>query len=280
MATLYSHTFGAEAWTGVNALPGTYYLSGLSPPGGTTHATVSSLTVMLHAPGFAGTYNMKCRIKNPEGAWGDYSYVNVTWDDETVQIITFTFANVEAKIDHIDRFEVFLARNSGPPYHGYTAHDETNTYFVVQGAWQAGEQLEAATLDAPADAVENYYLNSNLLAEFTWSHELDIGYHTVWFGPTGAMIEQTDRSRYSIISLKWYNGVTLEYDTEYQWKVVTNNGEDEVGSEIWTLNTIPFIPPLPGASGGGGGDPGGENNMVTLRRLVAVAANKFWYEDI
>jgi len=234
---------------------------------------------MLYKPTFGGTYNMRCAIKDPEGSWGDYSYEDVIWTgEEETQIITFTFSDVEAGTSY-NRFEVKLSAYDGPSWTSYTAHDDVNTYFVVEGEWVTLATLDPATLDAPADGVKNYYLNSDWLAEFTWNHELDIEYHTVWFGPTGAMVEQTDRSRYSIISLKWYNGTTLKYDTEYEWKVVTNDGGYEVESETWTLNTIEFTPPISGASGGAGGA-SGENNMVTLKRLVAAARDKIWYEDI
>jgi len=150
-----------------------------------------------------------------------------------------------------------------------------------------GESLAAAVLDAPADETTGYYLNSDYLAEFTWAHELINGFegetHTVWFGPIGEMVEQTDRSRYSIISNKWYCDTTLEYYTVYEWKVVTTYAGETVESGAFGLTTIVFYPPLPsGEVAGAGGELGGEggkNNMVTVKRLVAAANNTVFYED-
>ncbi len=142
--------------------------------------------------------------------------------------------------------------------------------------------LVPAVLDAPANGTTNHYLNSDWLANFTWTHELINGFggevHTVWFGPTGFMVPQTIRSRYSILTNLWRNGTTLEYNTEYQWKVVTVDRGDEVESETWTLTTIPFLPPFPGSGGEYGGQ-GGLNNMVTVKRLVVAAANAIFFED-
>lgn len=47
----------------------------------------------------------------------------------------------------------------------------------------------------------------------------------------------------------------------------------------------PFSPPLPSgvtldAEGNPTGDPTGENNVITLRRLIVAANNKIFYEDI
>lgn len=148
------------------------------------------------------------------------------------------------------------------------------------------ESLSPATLDTPADVTTDYYLNSDWLAEFTWTHDLENGFegetHTIWFGPTGEdMVEQTDRSRYSILSNLWYCGTTLEYNTEYQWKVITVDGEDEAESETFTFTTITFLPPYASGDDDGGefGGEGGKNLMRTVRRLLVAAANKIYYED-
>ncbi len=84
---------------------------------------------------------------------------------------------------------------------------------------------------------------------------------------------------------------TLNYDITYEWRVDATNVSGTTTGDTWNFGSIIFAPILPGASGGAGGggggggsgeesSPNGENNMITLRRLVAVAANKFWYEDI
>lgn len=57
---------------------------------------------------------------------------------------------------------------------------------------------------------------------------------------------------------------------------------------VWTFLKITiggpnFNPPEAGPPDGGGmsdGSPSGENNMITNKRVVAVANGKIWYENI
>lgn len=84
---------------------------------------------------------------------------------------------------------------------------------------------------------------------------------------------------------------TLDYEITYEWRIdATNTAGTTIGT-VWSFGSIVFDPPLAGASGGGGGggggggsgeesSPNGENNMITLRRLVAAANSKIWYEDV
>lgn len=84
---------------------------------------------------------------------------------------------------------------------------------------------------------------------------------------------------------------TLAYNITYEWRIDATNEAGTTTGDTWSFDTITFNTILPGASGGSGGggggggsgeesSPNGENNMITLRRLVAAAANKIWYEDI
>ena len=71
----------------------------------------------------------------------------------------------------------------------------------------------------------------------------------------------------------------LEYGTTYYWQVKgANVAADMTDSGIRSFTTVAFKPPA--VSTRANGTPTGENNMVTVRRLVAVAQNKFWYEDV
>lgn len=84
---------------------------------------------------------------------------------------------------------------------------------------------------------------------------------------------------------------TLDYGTTYGWRIDATNEAGTTTGDTWTFSTILFntiLPGSPGGSGGGGGgggtgeesSPTGENNMITLRRLVAAANSKIWYEDV
>lgn len=95
----------------------------------------------------------------------------------------------------------------------------------------------------------------------------------------------------------------LHYGATYYWQVQAGNtAADLADSEVWSFDTLGFLPPThstreklvygePGGPGDPGGDPGdpdvreyetipsGENNMLTTRRLIAAAKNKIFYED-
>lgn len=84
---------------------------------------------------------------------------------------------------------------------------------------------------------------------------------------------------------------TLDYGITYEWRIDSTNNFGTTTGDTWNFDTITFNTILPGDSGGAGGggggggageesSPTGENNMITLRRLVAAANSKIWYEDI
>jgi len=80
------------------------------------------------------------------------------------------------------------------------------------------------------------------------------------------------------------------YDTTYYWRVDAVNEFGVTQGDTWSFTTITFDPPLPlglsldsGSGNEGTGVTGtatGENNIITIKRLVAAAANTIWYEDI
>ncbi len=72
----------------------------------------------------------------------------------------------------------------------------------------------------------------------------------------------------------------LEYDTTYYWQVQAFASEagDLLDSDVWSFTTVAFFPPAPSFDSGLGYITG-RSNMVTIKRLVAAAANKIWYEE-
>jgi len=295
MATLYSHTFAD--YTGTDTLPGTFYLSGLAT-GGATHATVSSITVMFYKSN-NGEYNMRCRIKDSDGNWGDYSYEDVTWAGETTQIITFTFANVTAQVSS-NRFEVQVSKNTGPPRTTYTAHDDDDTYFIVTGTWEGilpGDPINPIPIHE-ATEITSYTLS--------WENGGNTNTFDVYFRPFGEFFEKvaSDIVGLSISIKEFLYGSHYNYGELYLWCVIAKNAQGVnhappsgfgagYGGTIWEFNARTFKPPLPigvtldysGDSDDEGfgepiGTPIGENAMLAVRRLVAAANDKIWYESI
>jgi hypothetical protein len=65
---------------------------------------------------------------------------------------------------------------------------------------------------------------------------------------------------------------SLDYDTEYQWRVDAVDGETTTG-DVWTFTTMVFDPPTPS-----GTPVNGLNGIATVKRLVVATDNKVFYE--
>lgn len=146
------------------------------------------------------------------------------------------------------------------------------------------------TLSSPSDGETGIYLNTDWLLQLEWDDEdaEDISLYTVWFyDPAVGWMEQTDRSRYSIVGYFMWLGYTLNYDTTYSWFVRKTIDGVDYDSPIWTFTTENFKPPVYSYRWKvpyGGGDPvivpSGENNQITVKRLIAAARNTIFYEDV
>ena len=96
--------------------------------------------------------------------------------------------------------------------------------------------------------------------------------YDVYFGPTGDLsLISFDQSGLSIEV-----PYTLEYNTEYSWRVDATNEFGTTTGDVWSFTTLVFAPPT--ISVDGSSNPTGLNNMVTLKRIVVAAANKIFYE--
>jgi len=73
----------------------------------------------------------------------------------------------------------------------------------------------------------------------------------------------------------------LEYDTDYQWRIDASDGFHTVTGDVWYFSTMLLYPPLPtGVTWPSTGTPSGENNIMTIKKAVAAAKNKIYYEGI
>jgi len=87
-----------------------------------------------------------------------------------------------------------------------------------------------------------------------------------------------------LISVLSYTG---DYSKDYYWRVDIKNDYGLTEGDVWQFSTIDFVPPL--ASTGLIWDPDteefrtittGESAVANIKRLVAVAADRFWFENI
>ncbi len=93
-----------------------------------------------------------------------------------------------------------------------------------------------------------------------------------------------------IVDLFWLVSVgPLLYNKVYSWRVDATNEYGTTEGDEWSFTTLKFGPPLPsgvtltdveGETGVEIGTPSGENNIITIRKLVAAAEDKVWFEVI
>lgn len=106
--------------------------------------------------------------------------------------------------------------------------------------------------------------------------------YNIYFGPTGNLALISLGQAGLSIEVPY----ALEYNTEYSWRVDAVNEYGTTTGDTWAFTCLLFAPPFPdGITIDYGedppiptGTPTGVNNMVTLKRIVAAANNKIFYE--
>jgi len=100
--------------------------------------------------------------------------------------------------------------------------------------------------------------------------------YNVYFGTPGNLVQIAEEQAGLSIVVP-YN---LEYNTVYNWRVDATNEYGTTTGDTWSFTVLVLSPPTISTGVGGAGDFTGENNMLTVNRLISAANNKIWYEDL
>lgn len=112
--------------------------------------------------------------------------------------------------------------------------------------------------------------------------------YNVYYGTLSGFLELVE-SGVTELSLVLVEGNFSVYGKISYWRVDAVNAQGITQGDEWIFTTMNFAPVLPTGvtldhSGGEGGvptgTPTGENNIMTIRRLVVAANDKIWYEDL
>jgi len=150
------------------------------------------------------------------------------------------------------------------------------------------------TQPTPAYSSENVSIG---LTNLSWVSGGNTDYYNVYFGDSeGNLTLITTKLTNVTVSIKpFHNIFPLRYSRTYYWRVDAVNDVGTTQGDVWYFTTLSLKQPHPnyilleGGSGLGPFDGGvrgvdwewtGVNNMLTVRRLVAAAANKLWIESI
>jgi len=149
----------------------------------------------------------------------------------------------------------------------------------------------------PADNATGITLDDTIL---TWEDGGRAETYDVYFRPYGEFFRKiasdiTDTFTDAIVALTVAFNGHYSYGELYEWVVIAKNEYGSnynppvdygigYGGTVWQFNAMVFDPPLPSGvtleDGEPTGTPTGESNMITVKRLVAAANDRIWYEDI
>ena len=153
------------------------------------------------------------------------------------------------------------------------------------------EVPDKAINPAPVDAVTTVTLDQDTI---TWEDGGGATSYNVYYGEdAGSLVLVSVGQEGLTFSLTSY--LPFGYTTGRAWRIDSINAAGTTTGDVWTFTTITFNVPSPGIRGfgGGGGDgPGGgeetgfaggaiSDGQTNIKvRLVGVANNRFWYEDV
>ena len=140
---------------------------------------------------------------------------------------------------------------------------------------------EKPTNPTPSNEASDVNLNATGV---TWEDGGNTDSYNIYYGTLSGFLELLEEgvtdTEYTLISSSW-----PDYDNAYYWRVDAVNEYGVTQGDEWYFTTLVFDPVLPSGmsldeDGEPTGTPTGQNNMVTIKRLTAIANNRFWYEDI
>jgi hypothetical protein len=103
------------------------------------------------------------------------------------------------------------------------------------------------------------------LSQLTWTSGAGSVYDNVYFGPQGNMslVDTVNITQSYALSSQ----LPLTYGATYEWRIDTVGQSETVTGDTWSFTALTLNPPDPAT-------------MKQIKRLVACADGKFWYENI
>ncbi|GAG35990.1 unnamed protein product, partial [marine sediment metagenome] len=147
-----------------------------------------------------------------------------------------------------------------------------------------GDAPEKPINPKPTDAADDVVLDQETII---WENGGGATSYDVYYGDTSGSLSLVSDGQEALSYT--IDGVTLGSPFDYlitrYWRIDAINDVGIITGDEWSFVSIAFDPPLPtgvtlDADGNPTGTPTGESGMMTVRRLVAAAYNKMWYESI
>lgn len=236
---------------------------------------------------------------NGSGPGIDFTDFTLSWSDgggaETYDVFIGPSGGLQ-KVSSAQIPTTYVTNASEIPHNQkvYWRVDATNANGTTTGdVWNFDVRPAQAINPVPANAATNQILRTGAkwdASSAATAYDFYVAEHDV-----GLILSATDVTANELASIAKY--FTLEYDTQYDWRIDAKNQFGITQGDVWTFSTIAFDPPvtswklIPGGSGRGPYDfpPGiegvdwqwyGGNNMVTVKRIVVAANGRIWFEEV
>jgi hypothetical protein len=252
------------------------YLSQLSS-GGDSPGTITASIRAVDGNGdptggdlVSGTIDGDTLSQSPTYAWHAFDLgAGVDLDEETNYAIIFRAAwndgtgNITMLWRMADENNLYVRGNAS------TSSDAGSTWSDISNALyfkESGTLLSPSKADTPAPGNTATGVSTNQ-ATLSWEPGGVAGRtdnYDVYFGPSGNMSQVVDGESEKVWSI---TGLPLNYGTSYQWKVDAIGGGQTITGDVWSFTTLTLSPPIIAG-------------FHVVKRLVAAADGKFWYEDI
>ncbi|KKL14251.1 hypothetical protein LCGC14_2517600 [marine sediment metagenome] len=221
---------------------------------------------------------------HPIGGNPQYFRINVPFTGGDLDIDIYTWS-LTMDIRHNTFFNGVVTRS-------YTTIGQANTLFTDPDPVFVPEIIMDFSTGPPSKPINPTPTDTDtgiVLAtdEVNWEDGGGTDDYDVYFGPTGDVTLRSSAQ----VGITWTIPIdTLVYGIVYQWYAVANNAFGFTVGDTWAFTTLFFAPPYasgddpsgdgtPGDDGGEYGGEGGKNLVRTVRRLLAAASNKIYYED-
>jgi hypothetical protein len=144
--------------------------------------------------------------------------------------------------------------------------DTTYSTLNVQSGFRAyvdgaGAPAKATNPD-PANSATGVSTN---LSGLSWTKGVGATYENVYFGPSGNMSQVEILNTSESFDLSSF--LPLTYGATYDWRIDSVNDQGTTTGDVWSFTVLVLNVPAP-------------TTMKQIKRLIACAENRFWYEDI
>lgn len=146
--------------------------------------------------------------------------------------------------------------------------------------WHFDARPGKVSVLTPADEASGLTLDATVAS---WEASSNAESYDTYFGLLSGFLSLIENT--SDLETVLNSGNFFTYGDTYYWRVDAVNAFGTTQGDELYFTTIFFDPPLPtgvtlDSEGVPTGTPTGANNIITVKRLVAIAQNKVWYEDI